>query len=281
MRLLIPLALFMIAPATAQTPPKPAPAKTIATRPAAGPLAVPAVFTAERTAVLKAGADGRVISVGVAEGAQVKAGTIILKLDDREQRARVSLAAQAAGSSAEARSASVRAQEANARLSSVKAAAAKGAATDWEVRQATAAAAQAQADLRMAQDRQSIEGKRLGLEQTVLDSYIVRAPFNGRVTRLSARTGSTVRKSDSVATVVDIGTLRAEAYVPVRAYRQLKVGARYPVRFGAPFDVVRDAVLTYVDPVIEAWMVRAVLTIDNRSNPIPSGLEARVIVAPR
>lgn len=279
MRFLIPVVLAFAFPAAAQAPAKPA-ARPVPARPAA-PLTVPAVFSAERTALLKSSVDARVISVAVAEGAQVKAGAVIVKLDDREQRARVALAAQAAGSSAEGKAAAIRVQEANARLGNVKLAADKGAASSWEVRQATAAAAQAQADLRMAQDRQSIEGKRLGLERTVLEGYVVRAPFDGRVTRLNARAGSTIRKSDPVATVVDIGKLRADAYVPVRAYRLLKVGARYPVRFGAPFDVTRDAVLTYIDPVIEAGMVRTVLTIDNQTATLPSGLEARIVMTPK
>jgi RND family efflux transporter MFP subunit len=269
------LSAAVLAAAVLASPMWAAPPAVVATVPT-----VAALFSAERTAVLKPAVDARVIAVTVAEGAAVRAGTVLIRLDDREQRARVSLAAQAAGSGAETRSANVRAREAAARMANVAGAAAKGAATEWEVRQARAAMEASAAEERMAHDRQTVEGRRLGLERVVLDSFVIRAPFAGRVTRLNTRDGSTVRKTDSVATVVDLSTLRAEAFVPVRAYAALKVGRGYAVQFAAPFAARRRAVLAFIDPVIDAGLVRAVFKVDNSDGALPSGLEARIALAP-
>lgn len=268
--LLLPLLLLMgAAPAR-----KPAPA---AAPRQAGAVAV---FTAEQTVALRAAVDGRVQSVGSTEGGRVAKGAVLVQLDDREQRARVALAGRAAGSSAEAAAADVRRREASARLASTEAAAKKGAATEWELRQARAAVSQSEADARAARERQGVEGQRLQLERVLLDNYVVRAPFAGRVTRLGARPGMSVRKSDVLAVVVDMRQLRGEAFVPVARYGQLKLGAAYPALFGAPFSRRAVAKLVYIDPVIDGGMVRAVFRIDNSDEALPSGLQASIQLSP-
>lgn len=252
-----------------------------ASRPA--PAAIPtvaAVFAADRAVTLRPGVDGRVIAVGASEGSRVKSGTMLVKLDDREQRARVALAAQGAASTAEQGAAEVRGREAQARLGGTSSAAASGAATSWEVRQAKAAADAAAMDARMARDRRAVEGQRLQLERVVLENYVISAPFAGRVTRMGARVGMTVRKSDPVATIVDLGVLRGEAYVPVAHYGRLKLGAAYAAVFGAPFNGVQRAVLAYIDPAIDAGLVRCVFRLDNVGETLPSGLQARISLSP-
>ena len=102
-------------------------------RPATTP-SVAAVFAADRAVTLRPGVDGRVIAVGAGEGARVKAGAVLVKLDDCEQRARVALAAQGAASTAEQSAADLRGRETQARLGGTSSAAASGAATSWEVR---------------------------------------------------------------------------------------------------------------------------------------------------
>ena len=267
-------ALLLILPVAAAAQQRPAPPR---------PITVPgvaAVFAADRAVTLRPGVDGRVIAVGASEGARVKAGAMLVKLDDREQRARVALAAQGAASTAEQSAAEVRGREAQARLGGTSSAAASGAATSWEVRQAKAAADAAAMESRMARDRRAVEGQRLQLERVVLENYVISAPFAGRVTRMGARVGMTVRKSDPVATIVDLGVLRGEAYVPVAHYARLKIGTAYGVVFGAPFTGVRRAVLAYIDPAIDAGLVRCVFKLDNAGETLPSGLQARIILAP-
>ena len=257
-----------------------APLRTALPRSATTIPSVAAIFAADRAVTLRPGVDGRVVAVGTSEGARVKTGTMLVKLDDREQRARVALAAQGAASTAEQSAAEVRGREAQARLGGTSSAAASGAATSWEVRQARAAADAAAMDARMARDRRAVEGQRLQLERVVLENYIVAAPFAGRVTRLGARVGMTVRKSDAIATIVDLGVLRGEAYVPVADYGRLKVGAGYGVTFGAPFGGVRRATLAYIDPAIDAGLVRCVFRLENVGETLPSGLQARISLLP-
>jgi RND family efflux transporter MFP subunit len=267
--------------ATGKTAARPPAASAPAPRPAAAstPKAA-AIFIADQMVAIRAATDGRVVSVGAGEGAPVGKGALLVQLDDREQRARVALAARAAGSSADAQAAAVRLKEAQARLGGTQSAAAKGAATDWELRQAQAAVSQAGLETRAAQDRRAVEGQRLSLERVMLENYVIRAPFEGRVTRMGARPGMSVRKGDVLATVANLGTLRGETFVPVARYADLKLGATYGVQFGAPFSRVLQAKLSYIDPVIEGGQVRAVFHLANTGEALPSGLQGSVVLKP-
>ena len=271
--------LFATPPLAAQTATRPAAPAKPAARPVAEPRAG-AIFMAEQMVALRAATDGRVVSVGAQEGSPVRKGAVLVQMDDREQRARVALAARAAGSSAESKAANVRLQEAKARLDGTQKAAAKGAATEWELRQARAATEQAMLETRAAQDRQGVEGQRLSLERVMLENYVARAPFDGKVTRIGARPGMSVRKSDVLATVVNLGTLRGETFVPVARYSALKAGASYPVVFPAPFSKTLPAKLIYIDPVIEGGQVRAVFQLKNPGETLPSGLQGAVVLKP-
>lgn len=236
------------------------------------------IFTAERSAALKPPIDAQVMSVAVREGARVTKSAVIVQLDDRQQRARVALAQTASSSNAEIALADVRNREAQAKLASAERAARTGAVADWELRQARAAAQQAAEESRMAVERQTIERRRLAVEQAILDGLRIRAPFDGRVTRLNARPGASVRQADTVAVVTDMRTLRGEAYVRARFYSLLKLGARYTVEFGEPFKRQATATLSYIDPVMDAGSFRVVFTLDNRDELTPSGLEGRIIL---
>ena len=242
------------------------------------PPVVTTIFTAERSAALKPLVDAQIAAVAVREGARVTRGMVIVQLDDRQQRARVALAATSSGSSAEIGAAGVRSREANARLANAERAAKTGAIADWELRQAQSAAAQANQESRMAADRQSVERHRLSVETAVLDGLRIRAPFDGRVTRLNARPGASARPADTVAVVTDLRVLRGEAFVPQRFYPLLKAGGHYAVEFGGGFASAADVVLTYIDPVMEGGTFRAVFRLDNRNEAIPSGLEGRVVL---
>jgi multidrug efflux pump subunit AcrA (membrane-fusion protein) len=239
---------------------------------------VDTLFIAEKSAALKPPADAQVLSVIKPEGSRVARGEVIVQLDDRQQRAKVALAQTASASTAEINVSAVKSREAQARFASTERAARNGAAAEWELRQARAAADQAAQESRMARDRQAVEQRRLGVESAVLDSFRIRAPFDGRVTRLSARPGSTVRQSDTLAVVTDMRSLRGEAFVRARFYNLLKVGQRYPVIFSGGFARKATATLSYIDPVMTAGSFRIVFLLDNKEERTPSGLEGRVLL---
>jgi RND family efflux transporter MFP subunit len=234
-----------------------------------------------RLATLGLQSDGVVRDVLVAEGAAVRAGDVLLRLDDSVQAARIGLARASADGEADLRQAQVQVQEAQAVLSRTQQAATRGAATEWEIRQARARVDVARATADAAEERRRIEQRRLELELAQQEQFIIRAPFDGVVTRLDTVPGATLTRADRPVTVADLTVLEAVLYVPAQAWSALRRGAAYPLLLSAPVARQVDARLRHTDPVMDAasGRFRAVFSIDNPDGVLPAGLEAALDLA--
>jgi membrane fusion protein (multidrug efflux system) len=165
-----------------------------------------------READLAANATGRVLSVGIERGVQVKPGQVLAKLDVR--------AATLSASEARAQAASARTQQDLARdecdvYAKLRE---RGALSDLEYAQRvaqckvlplTAEAASARADL---------------AAQNVGDG-IIRAPFEGIIAERFIEVGQYVRQDSKVATIVSLDPIRLELAVPEADTARVSVGA--------------------------------------------------------
>ncbi|BDG73594.1 efflux RND transporter periplasmic adaptor subunit [Roseomonas fluvialis] len=230
----------------------------------------------QRLATLGPQSDGVVREVLVAEGAAVREGDVLLRLDDAVQTARIGLARAAAEADADLRQAQVQHQEAQAVLARTQQAAGRGAATDWELRQARARVDISAAQSDAASERRRVEQRRLELELAQQDQLVIRAPFDGVVTRLDTVPGATLTRADRPVTVADLSVLEAVLYVPAQAWKALRVGAAYPLLLSEPVGRAMEARLRHMDPVMDAasGRFRAVFTIANEGIAVPAGLEA-------
>jgi RND family efflux transporter MFP subunit len=254
-------------------------------------LAAPAVRAEEdvvrgptrphRLAALGPQGEGVVREVMVAEGDTVRANEVLLRLDDAVQEARIGLARAAAEAEGEWRQAMVQRQEAEAVLARTLQAAGRGAATEWEVRQARARLDATSATAEAAAERRRVEQRRLDLELAQQQVLVIRAPFDGVVTRLDAVPGATLTRADRPVTVADLSVLEAVLYVPASAWRRLSLGGVYTLHLSEPVDGSVRARLRHMDPVMDAasGRFRAVFTIENPGRTLPAGLEAALDLA--
>jgi RND family efflux transporter MFP subunit len=235
----------------------------------------------QRLASLGPQSDGVVREVLATEGDRVAAGDVLLRLDDEVQAARIGLARVAAEAEADLRQAQVQHQEALAVLARTQQAAARGAATDWEVRQARARVDVAKAAADGAEERRRIEQRRLELELAQQAQLVIRAPFDGVVTRLDTVPGATLTRGDRPVTVADLAVLEAVLFLPAQAWRVMRVGRSYALLLSEPVGRAVPAVLRHMDPVMDAasGRFRAVFTIDNADGAFPAGLEAGLDLA--
>lgn len=232
----------------------------------------------QRLAVLGTQADGVVREVAVAEGDRVKEGDLLLRLDDEVQAARINLARVAAEAEGELRQTEVQHHEALAVLVRTQQAAGRGAATEWEVRQARARVEITKAAFHSAEERRRIEQQRLELERAQQTQLAIRAPFDGIVTRVDTVAGATLTRADRPLTVADLAVLEAVLYVPAEAWKVLRIGQAYPLLLSAPVARTLEARLRHMDPVMDAasGRFRAVFTIANPDASLPAGLEAEL-----
>lgn len=231
---------------------------------------------AQRFATLGPQSDGVVREVLVTEGQRVRSGDVLLRLDDEVQAARIGLARAAAEAEGELRQAQVQYEEAQVVLGRTQQAAGRGVATEWEVRQARARVEMTRAATEGAQERRRIERQRLELELAQQAQLVIRAPFDGVVTRIDTVPGATLTRADRPMAVADLSVLEAVLYVPAQSWTALRIGRDYPLLLSEPVGRAVDARLRHMDPVMDAasGRFRAVFTIENADGTIPAGLEA-------
>lgn len=227
-------------------------------------------------AALAPQSDGIVGQIAVAEGQRVRRGELLLALSDELQQARIALAEASAANEAELRQARISLAEATAVLDRTVTAAGRGAAGDWEVRQARARVEMARAGIDSAEEKRRLEARKLAVERASAEQQVMRAPFDGVVTRVDVVAGSTVSRSDRPVTVADLSVLEAVLYLPAAAWPRLSIGATYPLLLAEPVGREVDGVLRAAEPVLDAasGRFRVVFTIANPDLALPAGMEA-------
>jgi len=217
----------------------------------AGEVAVPAAVQARRRAALSARTPASVTELPYQEGQWVKAGAVVVRLDDGAIRA--SVAAAEAG---------VKAAEAD--LERTKTLLEKGAATPRELEQMTAAASGARAQLTSAKDN---------LSYTAL-----RAPFAGRVASRRVNLGDVVNPGMSLIEIEGEGGLEIRATVESGIAATLRPGSKVKAMVdGQPAPLV--ATVNAVAPSGDATTHRFELKADLPGAPgLRAGLFARLLV---
>ncbi|HVX88897.1 MAG TPA: efflux RND transporter periplasmic adaptor subunit [Gemmatimonadales bacterium] len=223
---------------------------------------------AERNATLRAELTAQVTAVLVEPGTPVSAGQVLVRLDQTGVRDQY-LSAQSA----------LRAAETSAELGK------SDLARDQRLNEAGALStrqlevtrrASLQADAMLADARARYATAELNLRRTE-----IRAPFRGVVASRPARVGDMVQTGAAIATVVDPGSLRLEAQVPVDQLATLKLGT--PVLFtvsgyeGRQFRGTVTRMSPAVDPVTR--QVPIVVRLPNIEGALVSGLFAQGRVA--
>ncbi|MEO5336406.1 MAG: efflux RND transporter periplasmic adaptor subunit [Magnetospirillum sp. WYHS-4] len=194
------------------------------------PVTVYGLGTVEARILSKLGFEvtGTLIELAADHGQSVKAGQLLARLDDREQRAKLAQAeaqfrqGQAGLAQAQARLDRARAtlgqkRNVNQRRQSLvrDGAVSKEAAEDANSAADVAVAdvAVSAADLEVARGALEAARAQMQREEALLAKYILAAPYDGLVVERSKELGAAVAPGTSVFTVIDPATVWARAYV--------------------------------------------------------------------
>jgi RND family efflux transporter MFP subunit len=178
----------------------------------AGEVAMPGTVQARRLAALSARVPASVVELPYREGQWVKAGAVVVRLDDAALRAAVAAA-----------EAGVKAAQSD--LERTKSLLEKGAATPRELEQMTAAASAAQAQLTAAGD---------GLSYSAL-----RAPFDGRVASRRVNLGDVANPGMPLIEIEGEGGFELKATVEPALAATLRPGAKLEAQVdGQPAPLV-------------------------------------------
>jgi len=197
--------------------------------------------------------DGRLVEILVREGAEVEAGTPLLKVDDAELKAQV---ARLEAERDLARQALRRTRELLAQNASSEA--------DLELAEANARSSEAQLDL----------------TQLRLDRTVVRAPFSGLVGERFVSLGDYVTNSTRLLTLQTVDPQRAVFQVPERYARRLSVGQEVTFAVAAVPGVDFRGRVDFVDPVVQlpSRTITVKAEVPNRRRELKAGMfiEARL-----
>ena len=217
----------------------------------AGEVAVPGAVQARNRASLSARMPASVTELPYQEGQWVKAGAVVVRLDDGALRAAVAAA-----------EAGVRAAEAD--LARTKSLLEKGAATPRELEQMTAAASGAQAQLTGARDS--------------LSYAALKAPFAGRVAARRVNLGDVVNPGMPLIEIEGEGGLELKATVESSLAASLRPGSKLKAIVDgqtSPLAATVTAIAPAGDPTTHRFELKADLP---QAPGLRAGLFARLLV---
>lgn len=238
-----------------------------------GEFIVPGITRPARDVTKSAPLDEPLLELCVREGDRVTAGQLLARLDDRVAAAAVDAAraiSQRRGDLDAARAEFDAATRALARLERLTL---ESGSTPSELDDSRARAEAAAAALLTAQERQREALATLRVEEARLETYRIRAPFDGVVTSLLAQPGAALQIGDPIARVIALSTLRADLHLPAARLAHVKVGEPIQLHAGAPINATVDATITSIEPIIDAatGTIRCTVEIPNPSDQWPAG----------
>jgi multidrug efflux system membrane fusion protein len=206
---------------------------------------------ASRSVTLRAEVGGQVREIGAARGAAVKEGEAILRLEERERKARLE---QARGNL----------ERAQIEAQSARKLASQGLQSRSDLAAAEASLEAASAELTTAQ---------LDCERT-----IITAPFDGILAERSAEMGDYLSPGTEVASVADLDPIRVTGYMTERELGGVHTGSAASAKLSDGTKL--EGTIRYISPEAEAQtrMYRVEMECPNPDYAIRAGLTAQLSV---
>lgn len=240
-------------------------------------------LASERTGIIKA--------INVKEGSVVKEGDLLIELKDEVARAAHARAEREAANDVEVRYSKkayefALAEHASAVITNMKV---PGAVTDIEVKKLKLAAERAELQIENAQNQLEINKYKRDESAAVVDSYLVRAPFGGRINKVHKHVGEAVREGElnPIVDLVDTSRVYVEGNVPVRDIWDIRAGDIVRVNLD-----IQDADLpqekeifegkvVFIDAKVVLDKIRVRAEVVNRDEILKAGLNATMMIEPR
>ncbi|MBP6116532.1 MAG: efflux RND transporter periplasmic adaptor subunit [Neisseriaceae bacterium] len=207
---------------------------------------------AERQVMVAAEAGGKVTKIAFNSGQYVKAGQLLVQLNDAtEQADRMRLQAQV--------------QQAQSHYQRLRQLVAEDAATKEQLEAATAQLHMAQGELQRV--------------YALIAQKAIRAPFAGMMGIRQINVGQYLNSGDAVASLVDAQVLRVNFALDEQAVSGLALAQQVTVSVDAYPDEALQAKVTAIDPLIgDARTVQVQATMANPEGRLKAGMFAKVQV---
>lgn len=234
---------------------------------------MPGVVKAKQTVVVFPALSGNVKEIRVNEGDFVKAGDVLIVLDDRVAKASwhaADVSAKQTGPLELAQAELHAAQQYWDRLQNLSD---PRAVSKRDVEAAQANLSKAKANLLTAEENLDLAKQRLEIEKEKLELHCIRAPFDGQIVNLQLHLGQKVIDDSPLVEITNNSILRTELHLPSNLYRQLKTGEEYWLQPRMEGVEKIAAKLVSISPTLDPGTstVRCVFEFENLENQLPAG----------
>ena len=228
---------------------------------------------------LRSAVNGHVQAIYCQEGQVVKQGEILVELDCGPARARQKIAKLEAESEGPLQNAKAELEYAQAHFQRMALLFKQKASSEREYHEAQLRLQNAEATLRIEEERMAANQARYELAAAELEQFFLRAPFDGMIVQIQTGTGASVSSSNDLVRLVSLDYYRVELFLPVVQANELEVDQMIPVQINGPMEQTLEARVVYCSPLIEAatGTTRVVLEIDNRELQLPAGLTVSLV----
>jgi RND family efflux transporter MFP subunit len=249
------------------------------TRPADAQIAAVTIPSADVT--LSFVQPGRIAEIHFKEGQTVKAGDVLVQLDDDADQIRLAQLEADSRNLTHIQAAEASLAQKKVDLAKLEIAAEHNAATELEVEHAKLDVRIAELSLKVAQFDHEQAQRKYDEAKTQIENMSLKSPIDGSIEKIDAETGESVNALGIVVRVVRIDPLWIDVPVPVANTRNLKRGNTARVDFVDPDKISVDGTIIFIGSVADAasGTLRVRVELPNKSNR-PAGEHVRVTFSP-
>ncbi len=218
---------------------------------------------------------GVLTAILVDRGQTVTRGQVVARLDSRLQESAVELARIRAQNEAATAASRARLEFRQDELTRIQELHRRKVATSVKLFEAETELRLAELDLESSIADRRIAAAELVQAEIRYERRLIRGPADGVVVRVTASPGEYAHEQAPVMTIAELDPLHVEAYLPIALFPHLAKGQEAEIGIGAPFDLVRTAMVSAIDTVFDAasgtFGVR--LDLPNADHRLPSGIK--------
>lgn len=227
---------------------------------------------------------GAIESIAVEEGATVKAGDVLVKLESTVIEARRAIAAAQAENQGRLQAASAEVEISSKRYNLLKNLQ-RSSSNRAELDRQSATLQSAEGNLLTAQEDQKAAVLNVAQIDAELERRILRSPIDGIVVEIAKDVAESVSaggmaNESYLIRVVQVDRLKAVAHVPAESADGLKAGDQLPIRVQTKGDPMVSGTIEFVSPIIHpsSKTVAVRIAIDNANRAIRGGTSGFVIL---
>jgi RND family efflux transporter MFP subunit len=240
---------------------------------------LPGLAEPKQQVALSVPVEGILSRVFTVEGDHVEPNAILASLDTRTLEQELRVAESVAGNSAALQKAKHTLAFTERSLARFEGMRKSSAVSDKAFDEAKTSYDIALANMELASKEDEAAQIRCDVVRAAIDIRSIRAPFAGRILKVLAQPGQSVKLEDTVAVLADLDTMQVDLHLPIEIFNKVEIGSIYRLATYVPDSKVISAKLISVEPVVNAALgtFRCRFEFDNRFHQLPVGFAVRLI----